>query len=274
MSNLQLRGKVEVVGQEVPDIAGGFREGKRSMLAKDIAGFHNKKTWRVNESINNNLSRFRVGIDIINIKGLDFALDLVESGIISQNSYNASNSIYLLSERGYAKLIKMFDDDLSWEMYDKLLDDYFEMKENKQSKQPTNQFDMLRGMIDTMEEMNNRITKAEQEAEEANKQVASVKDTFAQIDNNWRDYANDVFTRIGKHTGDYRGYRNESYIMLDREAGVNLDRRLKNKRNRMKKSGATKTDIQETNKLDVIAEDKKLIKIYVNIVQEFEIKYL
>lgn len=37
--------------------------------------------------------------------------------------------IYLLSERGYAKLIKIMDTDLAWEIHDKLIDEYFTMRE-------------------------------------------------------------------------------------------------------------------------------------------------
>ena len=39
---------------------------------------------------------------IYNLKGTDFAVDLVDSGIYTQNSINASKNIYLLSERGYS----------------------------------------------------------------------------------------------------------------------------------------------------------------------------
>jgi hypothetical protein len=56
---------------------------------------------------------------------------LSNHGILSQNSVNRSKNIYLLSQRGYAKLIKIFNDDLSWEMYDRLLDDYFDIKDEK-----------------------------------------------------------------------------------------------------------------------------------------------
>ena len=37
--------------------------------------------------------------------------------------------IYSLSERGYAKLIKIMDTDLAWEIHDKLIDEYFTMRE-------------------------------------------------------------------------------------------------------------------------------------------------
>ena len=46
------------------------------------------------------------------------------------NSYRGQNgNIYILSERGYSKLLKLLDDDLAWEIYDMFVDRYFEMRE-------------------------------------------------------------------------------------------------------------------------------------------------
>lgn len=47
----------------------------------------------------------------------------------SKQAFNQSNNIYLLSERGYSKLLKILEDDFAWEQYDKLVDGYFNMRE-------------------------------------------------------------------------------------------------------------------------------------------------
>lgn len=39
-----------------------------------------------------------------------------------------ANNIYLLSERGYTKLLKILDDDKAWDIYDQLVDNYFNMR--------------------------------------------------------------------------------------------------------------------------------------------------
>ena len=46
----------------------------------------------------------------------------------TQNAWNRAKNIYLLSERGYAKLLKIMDDDKAWEIYDELVDNYFNMR--------------------------------------------------------------------------------------------------------------------------------------------------
>lgn len=55
------------------------------------------------------------------MKGTEFVIEQIDNNIFSQMQVGKSKNIYLLSKRGYAKLIKIFDDDLSWKMYDKLL---------------------------------------------------------------------------------------------------------------------------------------------------------
>jgi len=126
---LRLVGTTTICGVSVPKIAGGFGEDKKAMLAKTIAEIHGRELKRVNEDINNNRDRFKDGIDIIDLKRTNFEVNLVDHGIMSQNSVNRSETIYLLSERGYAKLLKIFDDDLAWDKYEAILDEYFHMRD-------------------------------------------------------------------------------------------------------------------------------------------------
>lgn len=65
---------------------------------------------RINELINRNRKRFKDGIDILDLKIENFAVTLSDLGF-SQNQINASSNIYLLSERGYAKLLKILEDE-------------------------------------------------------------------------------------------------------------------------------------------------------------------
>ena len=105
-------------------------------------------------------------------------------------------------------------------------------------------------------------------------QIQAVKQSFAEVKGDWRQYVNKVFASIGQATGDYQGYRNESYIILNRRARADIERRLENKIERMNQRGARKSDISKINKLDIIAEEPRLKEIYIKIVQEFEVKYL
>ena len=135
---IKINGTKEVNGMKFHEIEGGFGKNKKSMLAKEIAIIHNRNLSKVNELINNNRIRFKDNIDIVDLKGTEFEILLKDSGIYTQNSINASNNIYLLSERGYSKLLKIMDDDLAWEKYDELVDNYFNISSEALVDVPAN----------------------------------------------------------------------------------------------------------------------------------------
>lgn len=128
MENITINGLIKIDNMRFTDIEGGFGEGKKAMLVKDIANIHGKALKHINEAINKNKNRFKQGVDIIDLRGTGFEVDLVDFGILTQNSINRSSNIYILSERGYAKLLKILEDDVAWERYDKLVDEYFTMR--------------------------------------------------------------------------------------------------------------------------------------------------
>lgn len=126
---IKINGTKEVNGMKFHEIEGGFGKNKKSMLAKEIAEIHGRELKEVNKLINNNRLRFKDNVDIVDLKGTEFEVILNNHEIYNQNSLNRSNNIYLLSERGYSKLLKIMDDDLAWEKYDELVDNYFNMRQ-------------------------------------------------------------------------------------------------------------------------------------------------
>lgn len=127
--NVKVNGLVNVDGMKFHDIEGGFGEGKKSMLVKEIANIHGKEFKHINEAINKNRTRFTNNIDIVDLKSVDLIdRDLLKGLGFSNSSIANANNIYLLSERGYSKLLKILEDDFAWEQYDKLVDGYFNMR--------------------------------------------------------------------------------------------------------------------------------------------------
>lgn len=127
MQELKVLGKEKVGKFEFTGVEGGFGENKKSMLVRDIAAIHERPVKAINQSIDRQINRFKEGIDILDLKK-NFAVTLSDLGF-SQNQINASKHIYLLSERGYAKLLKILEDDRAWEIYDELVDNYFNMRQ-------------------------------------------------------------------------------------------------------------------------------------------------
>lgn len=137
MNGLVLRGKMRIDNMEFNHIEGGFGEDKKAMLVKDIAQIHGRELREINERININRKRFKNGIDIIDLLGVGLNdTEIKQFGFTQQaiNSYRGLKAkgynagIYVLSERGYSKLLKILEDDFAWEQYEKLVDGYFNMR--------------------------------------------------------------------------------------------------------------------------------------------------
>ncbi|EQG99276.1 putative phage regulatory domain protein [Clostridioides difficile DA00189] len=67
--------------------------------------------------------------------------------------------------------------------------------------------------------------------------------------------------------------RTESYELLNKRFGVDLHRRLINKRRKMAEEGISESKREKVNNLDVIQDDKKLIEGYVSIIKDMALKY-
>lgn len=132
MSNkIKLNGTQIFMGREIPVIEGGFGEGCKVILAKTVAEIHEVETKRINELINNNIKRFKERVDVIDLLSSNNFKDVVDD--LGLKGSNRVKNIYLLSERGYAKLIKIMDSDKAWEIHDQLMDEYFSMRETLQN---------------------------------------------------------------------------------------------------------------------------------------------
>lgn len=126
---LLINGTQEINGKEIKIISGGFGENQKCMLASDIAIQHDMRLDKINTLINNNINRFNSN-DIIDFlkpsEGLrNFAKD---NDLISSNR---TKNVFLLSERGYIKLVSMMDNtnEKKWEVMDLIINDYFSMRE-------------------------------------------------------------------------------------------------------------------------------------------------
>ena len=127
--DLDFKGVTSVQNKEIKVIEGAFGEGQKCILASDVAIQHETRLDKINDLIKNNISRFNEN-DLIDFlkpsEGLrdflngqqplrDFAK---ENGLISNNR---TLNVFLLSERGYIKLVSMMDNtkESKWEIMNK-----------------------------------------------------------------------------------------------------------------------------------------------------------
>ncbi|MCR6515334.1 ORF6C domain-containing protein [Clostridium sp. LY3-2] len=161
---LKVNGVKNVDGMQFHDIEGGFGAGKKAMLVKEIANIHGKDLRVINQNIERNRKRFLDNIDIVDLKGTEFVITLSDNGIYTQNAINRSSNIYLLSERGYAKLLKILEDDVAWEQYDKLVDGYFNMR--REVKKPTGAIELFELQVKALKEVEEKVETVDKKFDE------------------------------------------------------------------------------------------------------------
>ncbi|WP_338630868.1 ORF6C domain-containing protein [Clostridium baratii] len=128
MNNLVVKEKQEFMGIKIPVIEGGFGEGQKVVLAETVGCIHNTELKEINRLINRNIDRFSQNDLIDCLSGSESLRNFAkENGLIRSNR---TKNIFLLSQRGYTKLVAMMDNtnDKKWDVMNNLIDDYFNMK--------------------------------------------------------------------------------------------------------------------------------------------------
>ncbi|MOA40596.1 hypothetical protein D3C78_1624850 [compost metagenome] len=120
--------------------------------------------------------------------------------------------------------------------------------------------------------MEQGLKQIEQRQAHQEQQLTTIKETFLQRDDNWRTKIKGLINGAAKRSGrPHRDIWTDSYNLLEERARCDLKRRLRGLQQRLEDSGATKTKINDTNRIDVIEEDPKLKEIYTTIVKELSI---
>lgn len=148
-NEIQVINKTEILGHEIQVISGGFGEDKKCLTDKQIAEIHEVKNIHIRELINKNIKRFKEGVDYIDLKDIDVNdnnLELLKTLEYSKMQISKSNNLYLLSERGYAKLVKIMDSDKAWEIHDELMDNYFIMRDIVNSEEQIKAMALLKAI--------------------------------------------------------------------------------------------------------------------------------
>lgn len=282
MNELEIRGSKRLFGVEVPNIFGGFKEEEKCMLVKTISMIHSREPKAVNQLINTNRNRFIDGTHILDLKGIkNLEVILVDHGIMSQQAINRSDNLYLLSQRGYTRLLKIMDDDKAWEQWDVIENEYFDLKEQKQDLSLLSpELQVLINLELKSKEQEKQIHELRLISKETKKEIRGIREVISLNVKNWiinaRGILNSIARKIGEKEDFKENIRNiysESYDLLDKRLGINLKRRLTELKKRASLKGMTKSKLEDLCYLDVIEADKKLIEGYLAIVKELAIKY-
>ncbi|MEL7610620.1 MAG: antA/AntB antirepressor family protein [Bacillota bacterium] len=137
--------------------------------------------------------------------------------------------------------------------------------------------DMLELQVRALRDIEQRQAEQTKAIAATNARLDSLKDTITLNTQSWREDCRRLIVRIAQQLGGtsfIKDVQAEIFQLVDARAGVSLSTRLTNKRMRMADEGVCKSKRDQLNKVDVIADDKKLIEIYTAIVKEMAAKYL
>ncbi len=249
-----------------------FKE-KRVVTFKDIDTIHERPEGTANKRFLDNQKHFIKNTDYFELIGDDLKAvkQLPNFGIGS----NASKSI-LITESGYLMLVKSLTDDLAWKVQRELVNNYFRAKQLDISKLSP-ELQMFKQIFDTVAQTQLKQQEIETSITETNTRIDNIKEVIALDSTAWRadtmNLLNKIAISLGGTSQFFRQLRIESYDLLDSRMKANLQRRLTNKRQRMADEGISKSKREALTKIDVIADDKRLVEGYVAIVKEMAIKY-
>lgn len=141
---IQVTGTQPFMGREIPVVLGGFGLDARCICDKTAAEIHGMEPFNIRARINDNLKRFSEGVDYIDMGQRLYraktskecgdeipTLEILLSLGYSKQAITQAEHIYILSERGYFKLVKILNSDQAWDVYENLLSDYFAMREER-----------------------------------------------------------------------------------------------------------------------------------------------
>lgn len=121
---IKVTGTQPFMGMEIPVVLGGFGPEARCICDKTAAEIHGTDAIKIRERINSNIGRFSKGIDYVDmaqrIRAAD-TLEILHSLGYSKQAITQAEHIYILSERGYFKLVKILNSDQAWDVYENLL---------------------------------------------------------------------------------------------------------------------------------------------------------
>lgn len=238
-------------------------EGKRVVTFKDIDAVHGRPDGTAGRNFRTNKEHFIEGEDFYKITPDEFRRTIGEMDARQQND------VTLITESGYLMLVKSFTDDLAWKVQRELVNSYFRVEQMRTA------FSDLSPQLQLLINIETRQREQEKALAAMNNRIDNMKEVISLDVHSWRKDAQHLISKIANVNGGFDSMKdiyNEIYRLVEERAGVSLSTRLTNKRRRMADEGICKSKRDKLTKVDIIADDKKLIEIYIAIVKEKAVK--
>lgn len=252
-------------------------KNQRIITTKVLAEEFGTEDRRITENFSRNEKRFVEGKHYYKLDGQ--ALKDFKSSLPSESveAIKFAPLLYLWTDRGAARHAKILDTDEAWEVYENLEENYFNPRgQALNTSELSPELQMFNQMFKAIASNELEQKKLKAAVEETKEEIKGIREAVTLEPNQWRKDTATLINKIANKLGGFehiKPIRDEAYTLLNNTYGVDINRRLLNKKKNMALEGCSKSKIDKVNYLDVIAEDKKLINGYINIIGRLAVKY-
>jgi Rha family phage regulatory protein len=199
--------------------------------------------------------------------------DGIGAPIFGETSYSDAQGkkqpCYEFGKKGAMQLALKYDAVTRYKVIDKL---------EELEKRNSSQIDIsnLSPELQMFNSIFKSLAQVELSNREVKQEIQDMRDVISLDSRSWRKDGHALIIKSAQKLGGNQYIEQltkEVYKLIDARFGVNLNQRLTNKRRRMAEEGICKSKRDKLNKMDIIAEDKKLIEGYIAITKEMAIKY-
>ena len=245
-------------------------QNQRVLLTSQLAEVYETTDKRISENFNSNKDRYIEGKHYFTLEGEE-KTNFLNHTEITDGSKKAK-ILYLWTEKGAMLHAKSLNTDKAWEMYETLVNTYFEIKQTK----PMSQIEILAMQANILVEMDKKVNAIEQKANKTTEKLENALDVFVKpTESGWKENTNRILNQICVKNGlNYCTFKGDLYTELEQIANCDITARQRNLRARLKKGGATYKECQAVSKIDTIERDDKLRLIFDGIVKRYQAKYL
>ena len=121
---ITIEGEFNLGDKIISIVKGGFGPDQKILSEMQIAELHNKELKHVRDAIGRMKSKLIQWVDYIDLNDCLHVGNYLDMFGYTKQQRTAKH-FYILSERGYFKLAKHFNDDESWDVFESLLNEYF-----------------------------------------------------------------------------------------------------------------------------------------------------
>lgn len=247
------------------------KNNERVLLTSQIAESYGTTAKVISYNFNSNKERYVEGKHYYCLEGEEKREFCNRLEI--QDSSKATK-LYLWTQKGALLHAKSLGTDKAWEVYDYLVDSYFQ-KVEKAKQMSVNEliFEMAKSNLETEK----RLKSLEAQVSKTSDKLETALNIFTapSCEVSWKDNVRATVSKMCENSGKcWSVIYGEMYNQLEIEAGCNLSARVRKAQERMEKQGYTYKQRKAYCKLDAVADDKKLRTIFEGIIKKYQVRYL